>query len=155
MFISRPETAGYKALEVAPYTDDDDASLANNLLCPRYAENDTSSAPPSPASIESFDVLDSIAWRRGYTSRETGAKARTCDAVRKRWRKNRAQLIALLLVFALLLLGCAVGAVLALRYETGRTAARCVVREGGERCAETAWARCVAGNGVGFCEGVM
>ncbi|ORY19725.1 hypothetical protein BCR34DRAFT_448740, partial [Clohesyomyces aquaticus] len=60
-----PRRAGYTPL--SPYTDDDNA-LSNNLICPRYADSDPTSAPPSPASIESFDILDSVAWRRGHTS---------------------------------------------------------------------------------------
>ena len=154
LFISRPQAAGYKPLALSPYSDNEN-ELSNNLLCPRYAENDTSSAPPSPASIESFDILDSIAWRRGYTSHGSGAKPAACEALRKRWRKNRAQMIALLLVLALFLIGCSVGGYLALRHVSVRTKETCIAREGGDRCADAAWAQCIALNGVGYCEGVM
>jgi hypothetical protein len=154
IFISRPQAVGYKPLSVSPYSDNEN-ELSNNLLCPRYAENDTSSAPPSPASIESFDILDSIAWRRGYTSYDSGVKARSCDGLRKRWRKNRAQIIAMLLVFTLFLVGCAVGGYLAVRHDGVRTKDTCVAREGGDRCEDPVWARCIALNGVGYCEGIM
>jgi hypothetical protein len=150
IFISRPQAGGYIAL---PYSDDNSPSsaLSNaNLLCPRYAENDTSSAPPSPASIESFDILDSIAWRRGYTSHASGARPR-----RWRNRKHRAHIIAIAVVFALFLIGCSVGAYAAIRHEAVKTRETCLTREGGERCDDAAWARCIASNGVGYCEGVM
>jgi len=154
IFISRPQAVGYKPLSVSPYSDHDN-ELSNSLICPRYAENDTSSAPPSPASIESFDILDSIAWRRGYTSHDSGVKARSCDVLRKRWPKNRAQIIVILLVFTLFLIGCAVGGYAAIRHEAASTRNTCIAREGGDRCEEPAWARCIALNGVGYCEGVM
>jgi hypothetical protein len=154
IFISRPQTGGYIAL---PYSDNNSPSsaLSNaNLLCPRYAEDDNTSAPPSPASIESFDILDSIAWRRGYTSHGLGARPHRCCAS---WRnqKHRGLMIALAVVLALFLVGCSVGAYAAIRHEAARTRETCLAREGGERCNDAAWARCIAGNGVGYCEGVM
>ncbi|KAF1933839.1 uncharacterized protein M421DRAFT_28595, partial [Didymella exigua CBS 183.55] len=88
---SRPTSIGYMPL--SPYIDDD-TTFANNLLCPRYADQDPTSAPPSPASIQSFDILDSIAWRRSYISLESETH-RDC---RKRWRKYRAQIIAIMLL---------------------------------------------------------
>lgn len=108
-------------------------------------------------------MLDSVAWRRGHAyaygwaSHGAEGKARNwnCDAVRKRWRKNRAHIIALLLVFLLLVLGCVLGAVFALRYEGDRTVGVCLERGGAERCVESAWAQCIARNGVGYCEGVL
>jgi hypothetical protein len=104
-------TLGYKLL--APYSDEDDTTFAHNTLCPRYAENDLTSAPPSPASIQSFDVLDSIPWRRSYISlgNETDSSKRS-----KRWKKQRARAIVLLLLFTLLSLGCGVGVYMAIKH---------------------------------------
>ncbi|KAF2691900.1 hypothetical protein K458DRAFT_381744 [Lentithecium fluviatile CBS 122367] len=154
IFISRPQAAGYKPLAVSPYADYEN-ELSNNLLCPRYAENDTSSAPPSPASIESFDILDSIAWRRGHTSHGGGVKARSCDVLKKRWKKSRGHIVAIILLLALFLIGCIVGGYLAVRQNAIHTKDTCRVRSGGDRCEDPAWARCIARNGVGYCEGVM
>lgn len=83
---------------LALYTDDD------TLLCPRYAENDPTSAPPSPASIESFDILDSVPWRRSYISLDDNGAD-----LSRRSRTRKAQITALVWVLTLLLTGCAVG----------------------------------------------
>lgn len=151
--ISKPKMAGYKPL--SPYTDDENA-LSNNLLCPRYAESDSSSAPPSPASIESFDILDSIAWRRGYTSHNSkDVRSRACGFLRSRWKKNRAHMIAILLLFLLLVAACTTGGILAVRHKRVQTRAACYTRAGGARCEQPTWAKCIATNGLGFCEGIM
>lgn len=113
--MSKLQTVGYKPL--APYSDDD-TTFANNLLCPRYAENDLTSAPPSPASIESFDVLDSIPWRRSYISLDNGAGS---GRLRKQWKRHRAQAIALLLLFLLAMTGCGVGGYMAVRHGKSNT----------------------------------
>ncbi|KAH3912354.1 hypothetical protein HBI56_004690 [Parastagonospora nodorum] len=94
--MSQLDNVRYQPL--APYTDDD------TLLCPRYAENDPTSAPPSPASIESFDILDSIPWRRSYISLDSNGAS-----LSRRWRTRKAQITALVWVLTLLLTGCAVG----------------------------------------------
>jgi hypothetical protein len=49
-------------MPLSPYIDDDLA------LAPRYADRDMTSAPPSPASIQSFDILEAIPWRKSYIS---------------------------------------------------------------------------------------
>ncbi|KAF2653953.1 hypothetical protein K491DRAFT_574122, partial [Lophiostoma macrostomum CBS 122681] len=94
--ISAPKAANYTP--ISPYSTSDH-ELSNTLLCPRYADADTSSAPPSPASIESFDILDSIPWRRGYTSYHSGL-----HGVRARdiWVKRKSQIVAVLLLVMLL-----------------------------------------------------
>jgi hypothetical protein len=111
----RLDTVGYTPL--APYRDEDDTTFAHNTLCPRYAENDLTSAPPSPASIESFDVLDSIPWRRSYISLGNQTDR---NALSKRWRQQRARVIAVLLLFTLLCLGCGVTAFLAIQHSKNK-----------------------------------
>jgi hypothetical protein len=106
---------GYRP--VTPYSDDE-ITFANNLLCPRYAENDPTSAPPSPTAIESFDVLDSIPWRRSYIGLDDGAEARMQQRL---MRKHRAIFCALLAMSALLLTGCGVGGYLALKHASSKT----------------------------------
>ncbi|KAH8710185.1 hypothetical protein GQ44DRAFT_436661 [Phaeosphaeriaceae sp. PMI808] len=111
--LSIPETVGYGLL--TPYSDND-TTFANNVLCPRYAENDPTSAPPSPASIESFDILDSIPWRRSYISLDnTVAESGRCIALRRRWRMYRAHFTAFFLLFTLLVAGCSVSGYLAVK----------------------------------------
>ncbi|KAF2703878.1 hypothetical protein K504DRAFT_507401 [Pleomassaria siparia CBS 279.74] len=137
------------------YTDDDDNALANNLLCPRYAENDSSSAPPSPASIESFDILDSVAWRQGHSSYNSrGGQVRACAILGSRWRDNKARILWILLLMVLLAAGGVVAGMSAWRHQRASARDECVRREGGERCREITWAKCVAVNGVGYCEGI-
>lgn len=142
---SRPVTAGY--LPLAPYTDED-TTFANHVLCPRYAENDPTSAPPSPASLESFDILDSIPWRRSYISLDTpaGESSTFRHALANRWRKHRARVIAITLLLALLLTGCTLAA-----YITSQThlTTQCLARNGGEKCKQAQWAKCIAHNGLG------
>jgi hypothetical protein len=113
----RLDTGGYTPL--APYSDANDTTFAHNTLCPRYAENDLTSAPPSPASIESFDVLDSIPWRRSYISlgNETDR-----SALSRRRRRHRARAIAVLLLLTLLCLGCGVGVSIALQHSQNKGA---------------------------------
>ncbi|KAF2643482.1 hypothetical protein P280DRAFT_254183 [Massarina eburnea CBS 473.64] len=152
--ISRP-TALYTPL--SPYRDSaSPMSLSSNLLCPER-ENTRSSSPPSPASVESFDILDSIAWRRGYTSYDThDVRTRAYDVLEKRWKRSRGQIIVALLLFVLFVVGCSVGGWAAIRYEKGQLVDACAKREGGERCnSDNTWAKCVATNGVGYCEGIM
>lgn len=109
---SKSATASYEPL--APYTDDDDTTIANNLLCPRYADTDHTSAPPSPASIESFDILDSVPWRRSYIS--LGPTSRQNEALRRRSRQNRTRLLVVLVLFTLVTAGCILGGILAARH---------------------------------------
>ena len=142
-------------IPLTPYIDDE-STLANNLLCPRYAENDATSAPPSPASIESFDILDSVAWRQGhFWHHSRDAKARACGALGSRWQKNRSQIICAILLLLLLVAGCVVGSTIAWRYQNTKLREDCTRREGGKRCEEISWAKCVAMNGVGYCEGAL
>ncbi|KAH7078420.1 hypothetical protein FB567DRAFT_596019 [Paraphoma chrysanthemicola] len=112
----RPNTAGYSPLP--PYSDHEDSTFANNLLCPRYAENDPTSAPPSPASIESFDVLDSIPWRQSYISIDSGHEG---TRLRRQWAKYRTRIFAVLLLLVLLVTGCAVSTYLALAHYQSKT----------------------------------
>jgi hypothetical protein len=142
---------------LSPYLDEHAASLSNSVLCPHYAESDVSDTPSSPASIESFSILDPIAWRRGYTSYDYGddQDGRLYRVVRKRLRKNRAQILTAVVFFTLLVVGCAAGGWAILQHENSQLEGICMTREGGDRCQEQAWARCVAVNGVGYCEGVL
>ncbi|PVH92924.1 hypothetical protein DM02DRAFT_733425 [Periconia macrospinosa] len=171
-----PPTASYTPL--SPYTDTHQSPtlLTNNLLFP---ENDHSltnhpprrsslASPPSPTtSIQSFDILDAIAWRTSYydtypnpsSSRRRRCRRTCTEGLRTRgWRKSRAHIIALAMVLLVLVVGCVVGTWAAVRWD-GRRGVReaCVRREGGlERCwKDWEWARCVGENGVGFCEGVV
>ncbi|CAI6335709.1 unnamed protein product [Periconia digitata] len=170
--MSRPPSAAHNPL--SPYNhhhqlhsqSSSPTLLTTNLLFPETDSSSTRtrdlSSPPSPtASIESFDILDSIAWRRGhdhYSHHNSRGSRRTCNVFGRRW--SRAHVIAVLLFFALFLVGCVVGGWAAARWEKdGRVRKECVRRGGGgERCwgkGEWAWAQCVAGNGVGFCEGML
>ncbi|KAF1366136.1 hypothetical protein EJ07DRAFT_85177, partial [Lizonia empirigonia] len=92
--ISRPASIGYMPL--SPYIDDE-TTFGNNVLCPRYADQDPTSAPPSPASIQSFDILESIPWRRSYILLDPNQQR----DYRKRWRKYRAQIITIALLLIL------------------------------------------------------
>ncbi|KAA8615036.1 hypothetical protein PtrSN002B_003965 [Pyrenophora tritici-repentis] len=100
-----PSLGAYSLL--SPYSDDDTA-FAHNTLCPRYAELDPTSAPPSPASIESFEILDSIPWRRGYISLDTPAR-RGSTTLLERWMRNKLRAIAMLFLVALAVAGCILG----------------------------------------------
>jgi hypothetical protein len=104
-------TLNYKPL--TPYSDSDESVFANTTLCPRYAENDLTSAPPSPASIESFHVLDSIPWRRSYISLDTATEH---AKLRMRWKKQQIRVIVLFLVVAALGVGCVVAAYMAVKH---------------------------------------
>ncbi|KAF2007220.1 hypothetical protein P154DRAFT_516992 [Amniculicola lignicola CBS 123094] len=149
----KPNSAHYNLL--SPYTDSD-PSLSNTLICPRYADADPSSAPPSPASIESFDVLDSVAWRRSHTTYIPHVdKVRCCNNLGKTWRQRKGQVMALGMLLTLLLLVCSLGGYFAVRHERGKIREACYKREGGDKCTEFEWARCVVRNGKGYCEGVL
>ncbi|CAO2657322.1 Nn.00g034480.m01.CDS01 [Neocucurbitaria sp. VM-36] len=113
--VSRPTLAGYTPF--SPYTDDP-TIFANNVLCPRYAESDPTSAPPSPASIESFDVLDNTPWRRSYISLDSrGSQSNTIETLLQRWKKNRARIIVVLLLSTLLVTGSTLGGYFAVAHE--------------------------------------
>lgn len=65
-------------------------------------------------------------------------------------------IIAIMLLTILLAAGCTIGGLFARRHEYMKTLETCLKREGGERCnQEITWAKCVAFNGVGHCEGIM
>ncbi|EUC34186.1 hypothetical protein COCCADRAFT_36139 [Bipolaris zeicola 26-R-13] len=102
---STPTGGGYRIF--SPYTDDDTA-FANNTLCPRYAECDPTSAPPSPASIESLEIFDSIPWRRDYIALDPRTRARH-SRLRAGWMQNkvRATIVLVLLLLAVLAAGTA------------------------------------------------
>lgn len=96
-------------MPLSPYIDDE-TTIADNLLCPRYADQDPTSAPPSPASIQSFDILESIPWRRSYISLDYDTERN----YRKRWRKYRAQIVAVMLLFILSTTALTLGVFLAI-----------------------------------------
>jgi hypothetical protein len=98
---------------LVPYSDDD-----NYLLCPRYAENDPTSAPPSPASIESFGIMDSIPWRRSYISLDDPAAT---SHTHQRRRARRRRVIALSLLIALSVIAVSSGAYLATQHGKSKT----------------------------------
>ena len=74
--------------------------------------------------------------------------------LKKRWVKNKVQIMVVMMLFTLLV-GCAAGGWAVLQRENSQLKDTCLTREGGSRCQDPAWARCVADNGVGYCEGVM
>jgi hypothetical protein len=111
--MSPPRNAGYAP---PPSYTDEDTIFSNNDLCPRYADADPSSAPPSPASVESFDILESIPWRRSYIAPGyRQSRARPCEALRARCKKNRALAVATALLVMLIIVGTTTVAYLALR----------------------------------------
>jgi hypothetical protein len=114
--MSRLATARYQLL--IPYSDESDTTFASNALCPRYAENDPTSAPPSPASVASFDILDSTPWRRSYISLGDETDG---SRLRMRWRAQRMRIIVFLLLFTVLGLGCGVGGYLAVKHGKSKT----------------------------------
>lgn len=89
-------------------------TFTDTLLCPRYAESDPSSAPPSPASVESFDVLDNVPWRRSYISLDCGERQ---VGLRRRSTTRRACRVAGLVLGVFVLNGCMVGGVGMVRYQ--------------------------------------
>ncbi|KAF1834479.1 hypothetical protein BDW02DRAFT_569007 [Decorospora gaudefroyi] len=99
---------------VLPYTDDG-TTFTNHTLCPRYADHDTASAPPSPASIESLEILDNIPWRRGYIALDAG-RGRS----RRRWMKNKGRLVAIVLLLTLATAGCALAGYLTIQHERSK-----------------------------------
>jgi len=94
-------TLGQKSI---PRYYDDETAFAHSVLCPRYAENDPAFAPPSPASIESFDALDSVPWRGSYI----GSEASVHTGLQKRCKSSRGKQITILLLLACLVTGCGV-----------------------------------------------
>ena len=107
--MSPPRNAGYVA---PPSYTDDESLFSNNDLCPRYADADPSSAPPSPASVESFDILESIPWRRSYiasggsynNSRGALRRASPREALRALWKRSRARVLAVVATLLVLVL---------------------------------------------------
>ncbi|KZM19860.1 uncharacterized protein EKO05_0004125 [Ascochyta rabiei] len=146
--ISRPTSVGYMPL--SPYIDDE-TTFANNVLCPRYADQDPTSALPSPASIQSFDILESIPWRRSYISLDSGTEMQ----YRKRWREYRAQIVVVALLLILSTTALTLGISLAIQHSNKQLQSTCLSHHGGDRCADPTWARCVVRDGPGYCQGVM
>lgn len=153
---TRPQILGYNPL--SPYSEDD-STFANHLLCPRYAENDSTSAPPSPTELESFDVLDSIPWRRSYISLDIGAgEGGKYRAISKYYNRNRSRILAIIVMFILLVSGCALGAYLIMTRARSELREACIARSGApnvDKCEQIKWAQCIVRNGFGFCEGYM
>ena len=129
----------------SPYIDDDLA------LAPRYADRDMTSAPPSPASIQSFDILEAIPWRKSYISLDTD----TGHNYQKRWRKYRLQILVAMLLLILSTTALSLGITLAVHHSNKQLQSTCLSRYGGDRCADPAWARCIIRDGLGYCQGVM
>lgn len=96
-------------MPLATFRDEEDATFT---LCPRYAENDPTSAPPSPASIESFD-MDSIPWRRSYIPLDGDTEN---SRLRMRFRRQKIRISVLLFLFALTVLGAGISAYLAVKH---------------------------------------
>ena len=105
--MSPPRNAGYVA--APPSYTDDEGVFSNNDLCPRYADADPSSAPPSPASVESFDILESIPWRRSYIapggSYQYGSSgfrraSSPREALRALWKRSLTRILAAALLVA-------------------------------------------------------
>lgn len=145
----------YKHLSL--YTkDNDDSTFADNHLCPRYAECDANSAPPSPVSMERFDILDNIPWRQSYMSLDEAGFQESIHRISDRkWKTNKTHIAAILLAIALLVIGCVVGVHVAMVRERRATTARCHVRGGGDKCKQPTWAECISRNGLGYCQGVV
>ncbi len=137
-------------MPLSPYIDDD-TTFANNVLCPRYADQDPTSAPPSSASIQSFDILESIPWRRSYISTNPDTK----HDYNRQWRKYRVEIIAVMLLLVLSTTALTLGISLAIRHSSKQLELTCLSRYGGERCRDPTWARCVIRNGLGYCQGVL
>lgn len=73
------------------------------------------------------------------------------------WKRRKCQIISIL-VLLLVVGSCTFAGVTAVRTKNERIARElkemCFKKEGGERCRlEPAWAKCVAKEGLGFCEG--
>ncbi|KAL6703789.1 hypothetical protein ACN47E_009088 [Coniothyrium glycines] len=113
MLFTTAKPASRRYHPILPYTEDDNETAAN-FLCPRYAEADPTSAPPSPASLESFDILDNIPWRQSYISLSAPSFR---DAQLKRPRARL--LVAVLLVLFLLALGCSIAGFIAVKRTKG------------------------------------
>jgi hypothetical protein len=123
-------TPSISRLATAPPYSDHSTSISRNLMCP---DSDTTSAPPSPASIESFDVLDNIPWRRSYISLDAGpSEYGSYAAMRK---KQRARMAAVLLLCVLVAIGCGVGGYLAIKHMSDmKLKQTCYARNGGDGC---------------------
>lgn len=61
----------------------------------------------------------------------------------------------ILLLFTLFVAGCTIGGYLAIKHEKEKLRINCYSRNGGEKCEQLPWAKCVARNGLGYCEGIM
>jgi hypothetical protein len=119
--MSPPRNASY--VPPPSYTDDE-SLFSNNDLCPRYADADPSSAPPSPASVESFDILESIPWRRSYIApgsyTHSTRRASPREILLARWKQSRVRVVGVgvvattLLVLLLILVGITAAGHLAL-----------------------------------------
>lgn len=137
-------------MPLSPYIDDD-TMFANNALCPRYADQDLTSAPPSPASIQSFDILESIPWRRSYIALNSDTERN----YRERWRKYRVQIVVIMLLLTLSTTALTLGISLAIQHSNKQLRSTCLSRYGGDKCADPTWARCIIREGLGYCEGVL
>jgi hypothetical protein len=121
--MSPPRNASY--VPPPSYTDDE-SLFSNNDLCPRYADADPSSAPPSPASVESFDILESIPWRRSYIApgsyTHSTRRASPREILLARWKQRKVRVVVVggvvattLLALLLILFGITAAGHLALR----------------------------------------
>jgi hypothetical protein len=117
--MSPPRNASY--VPPPSYTDDE-SLFSNNDLCPRYADADPSSAPPSPASVESFDILESIPWRRSYIApgsyTHSTRRASPREILLAQWKQSRVRVgvvATTLLILLLILVGITAAGHLALR----------------------------------------
>jgi hypothetical protein len=75
--------------------------------------------------------------------------------MRSIWAKKRPLIVGLIILLLSLVAGCSVAGVVAAKRNQGRTRDTCYKREGGDRCTDNGWAKCVAANGLGYCEGIM
>lgn len=92
-----------------------------------------------------------MTWKRGQFQYDEPRTSRVSGI----WAKKKSHIIAILVLLSLLIAGCALGGFAAVRYGKGRTINTCYARGGGERCQDAAWAKCIAADGLGYCEGVM
>ncbi|KAH7127040.1 hypothetical protein B0J11DRAFT_505751 [Dendryphion nanum] len=174
--ISAPKASNFIPMSPSPFpshpaslyttTGTNEPSSPKTLLYPRYADADSSSAPPSPASMESFDILDAGgAWRRGGGGMD--GEGYDSRARAKRWRKTW-WIVLFLILGALVLGGGLLGAGFGEKWKgnNGNSAdgmsreevrRECERRGGGEeKCSsDVEWAGCVVRSGVGYCEGVL
>jgi len=137
------------------------------VLIPRYADadtdsdSDTSSVPLSPASLESFDFTDNVPWRQGQPrdsfALDTKHRRTRSSSFPPRYsvlRARRTLILCVMLAVMLLVSGCAFGGMKARQFEKVRLRRVCEDRAGGEKCRlSESWAKCVAVDGLGVCEG--